>query len=511
MRPRRVVAGVVPVLLLLWLPAAFAPPRASAQDVVRVGEGDAALDHRLDRLLESGDYVLVTADTLIPGDAAVPTSLLVLDARATVEGAVHGDLLSVDGNVFLRPGATVAGDVVNLGGGFYPSALATVGGAVYDYPRLDYTVDRMPDGHRIVARSDEPRLALDGAFGFHVPVYNRVDGLRMAWGAAYRLPAVRGMQPRLHATAGYRTETGRASLGADVRVERGGGALVAGLERGTRTNDAWIRGDLTNSGDFLLQGDDLRDYYEADRLFAGLEWAGEWPGGRRLDARLLGQLEDAESLPAGDPFTLFGDAPYRPNPPVDDGTIASVLGGLGGQWVGRSSAIEALAELELAGGVLDGDLSFGRFELLGEWSMAALWDHVLEMEWYAQGPLPGTTRLPRQRWSLLGGSSTLNTRDDAEFRGDRVVYLETDYIIPLPERWALPILGSPDFEVLHRVGMAWTADLERDLIQNIGARLQFFSLFFRLLVEPARPGDSLDFDIGLSWPFGDDYPWRRGG
>src|SRR5690606_2727044 len=114
------------------------PGSAIAQDVVLTGRGEASIDRRLELLLASGDYVLVANDTLITD--SVPTTLLILDATVTLEGAVAGDLIAVDANVFVRPRASVHGDVVNIAGGIYPSALATVGGTIVDRPLATYTV-----------------------------------------------------------------------------------------------------------------------------------------------------------------------------------------------------------------------------------------------------------------------------------------------------------------------------------------------------------------------------------
>ncbi|MFW6201866.1 MAG: hypothetical protein ACOC8B_04765, partial [Gemmatimonadota bacterium] len=373
-----------------------------------------------------------------------------------------------------------------------------------------YTVERTATGYRIVARRAEPRLDLAGIFGFRQPWYDRVDGLWIRWGAAYRIAQIANAETSLLGDVGYRTEVDDATGGAAIRIERGRGAATAGVARRTGTNEDWIRGALRSALSFVWDGDDNRDYHSVEELYAGFRWRGGAPG-RRYGARVRAQLEEASSLPTGDPFALLEDSPFRPNPPIDDGRIASVAAGLDGTWVGRSSAIEGAAEVELAAdGPLGGEFGFGRFAVHGAWAMEALADHVLEIEWYGQGPLPGTETLPRQRWTFVGGSGTLDTRDEGAFRGDRVVYVETDYVIPLPGLVRLPILGAPDLELLHRAGMAWTALEERDLVQNVGARLQFFSLYIRALTEPAEPADAFELDIGLSWPFEDARPWRTG-
>lgn len=493
-------------LAALAIAAIFAPAPASAQKVALTGEGERDLDRRLEELLR-GDYLLVASDTLIPSGDSIPRSVLVLDATLTLEGAVAGDLVAVDANVFLRPTARIAGDVVNAGGGLYPSALAEVGGRVVDRPLARYRVIRESGTIRIQAQREVERLKLDGIKGFHVPTYNRVDALGIRWGGSYILATSGEIQPRFRGWIGYLSGRGAIQGGAELAAERGRNEAAVGFEEVTATNDAWIRGTLRNSLSFLINGNDYRNYYEARRYFTRVSrrfGAGEtsWTVAARA------QWEDAESLSAGDPWTLSGGDP-RFNPPINAGTISSLILSTEGEWVGRHAAFEGRGSLEFADEILGGDFSFGRFAVYGEWAMDAFADHALEVEGYFQGPLPGTESLPRQRWSFIGGSGTLNTFDISEFLGDRVVFVESRYVIPLGDRFRLPVLGSPDLQIVHAFGMAWTDAVDRELEQNIGLRLQFFGPFVRVMTNPRDPFDHVDFDIGLSWPFDDEYPWRR--
>lgn len=477
-----------------------------AQSVERTGAADNAVDRRIDALLESRDYLLVTTDTAIPRGATVPSSLLVLNATLILEGSIAGNLIGVGANLFLRPDARVEGDVVNAGGGLYRSALAEIGGTVIDRTNADYRVERRGALLRIVGAGEDERLVLDGFRGFWPPTYDRVDALGLRWGATY-FPAVEyGVQPRVHGWAGYLSGRGELVGGAELAFQRGNSEIAAGAYRETATNDEWIRGDLRNSISFLLAGKDYRNYFDARRLYARVGHRfGRDPS--FLTLSLTGRWEDASSLGTGDPWTLFGDDP-RFNPPIDDGVISSLILGTDGEWLGSRAAWEGSAWLEFAGEALGGDFTFGQFVLLGEWAMDALADHILEIEWYFQGPLPGTESLPRQRWSIIGGSGTLPTFSAGEFRGDRVAFVESKYIIPLPERLRLPIIGVPDLQLIHAFGMAWTDTLKRDLEQNLSIRLQFFGPYARVVYNPADRFEDIEFDVGISWPFDGRYPWR---
>jgi hypothetical protein len=194
---------------------------------------------------------------------------------------------------------------------------------------------------------------------------------------------------------------------------------------------------------------------------------------------------------------------------VTESRIASAVIGATSLWTTRSNAIEITAAAELAGDVLDGDHSFGRYEVDAEWAMAALANHTLTIAPHVQGPLPGTESLPFQRWSFVGGSGTLYTFDIAEFRGDRVAFVETEYSIPLPRQLRIRFLGRPHVELLHLAGMAWTADASPGLEQNVGVRLRFNMLYLRAITHPSRFGDDAEFAIGVSFPRRD-RPWQIG-
>jgi hypothetical protein len=490
--------------LLLAALALAAPPRSSAQTVERVGLGDADLDHRLDVLLARGDYLLIARDTLIDREAILAGDVLVLAATFTLEGTITGDLVAVASDVFLRPTAGVAGDVVNAAGGLYRSELATIGGAIVDRPLAPYTVLPRPDGgFTIVGTLSRSPLVLSGLFGFHGGAYDRVDGLTVNWGGAYLLPRLAAAEPRLEFRLDYRTARRRLTGGAALAVERGADTFRAGPDRFTDTNERWIRGDLDNSLTFLWNGKDYRDYHDARQAY--VEWVRQH--GRRRDGwgvTVRAQVEDARSLRARTPWTIRGVP--RPNPPIDDGRIASVsaAGRIG--WVGSFSALRTEATVEVAGAAAGGEFPFSRFTLEGDWGMDALADHTLDVEWMFMGPVPGTDSLPRQRWSFVGGSGTLKTFPLASFYGDRVVFVETRYTIPMPERVRLPVLGSPDLVFRHAAGMAWSFGEDRPLEQMIGARLEFFGLNAGFVMDPAlrrfRP------DVGLAWPFGGGRAWR---
>jgi hypothetical protein len=503
---RHVVAGCGAALLAAAAVAAPAP--AGAQEVEFRGRGDIENDLFLRALIERGAYTLIARDTLLTAADTIHGTALVLRATVRLDGVITGDLVIVDANVFLRPNARILGSVRNIAGGLYPSELAVVQGGVRNQPNAPYLVRREGDGARLVVLGTvRPSVFVrPGLFGFAIPTYDRVDGLTLSYSTGLLLPRVERIEPVLTGRVDYRSQRGAITGGLELELPRGATSLTLGAERTTLTNERWIRDDLDNSVSFLFTAKDLRDYYEADRAYAEVARVLE-SGERTTDVFVRGQVENSRTLRAGTPWTVLG-TPRADNIVVDDGRISSVLAGGSMEWMQPLHRVRVSAVVEAAAHALGGDHAFTRYLLSADWAMAGFANHTLRLQPHFQGPLPGTTSLPRQRWSFVGGSGTLYTFDIAEFRGDRVLFVATQYIIPL-DRIRVRFLGSPDLEAMHLVGMAWTADERRDLEQNVGLRLRFPLVNVRVVTDPAAWVDDLKVSVGVNLPRRS-WPWERG-
>jgi hypothetical protein len=484
--------------------AVFAP--AQSQVVEVRGRGDIEHDAFLRRLVEAGGYTLIADDTIIARGDTVPGPVLVAGATLRVDGVIAGDLVIVDANVFLRPTARVLGGVRNVGGGFYPSEQADVAGAIHSAANAPYRVERGDGTISIVGLTQRSNVVRYGFQGVLLPTYDRVEALSVGLGAGLLLPRAGRVEPELRGRVEYRTRRGEFGGALELVGVRGGTQLIAGAERTTATNERWIRSDLVNTLNSLVQAKDRRDYYEADRAYVELRRDLE-RGERSSTAFLRGQVEDARPLQAGDPWSMFGS--FRgDNIEFDESRISSVIAGIALHWTRPTHVLQLETAVEAAGAVLDGEHAFNRYVVDIDWAMAALANHTLRVQPYFQGPLPGTERLPGQRWSFVGGSGTLYTFRDAEFRGDRVALVKTRYSIPFDPRLRVRILGLPRLELLHLAGMAWTADERRSFEQNIGAQLSFTFVNVRVVTHPDRLSDDLEVSFGLSLP-PRRYPWHE--
>ena len=311
-------AGVNRIVLLAAVVLAASATTVEAQQISRTGRGNPRLDARIDEVIRSGRYRLLSNDTTIAATDTVQGPVLVAGTRMIVEGTIIGDLVAIDANVYLRPQARITGKVLSIAGGLYRSEQVELQGGSEDHPLAPYHVDREDGRVIIVGNVERDVIDPDGLFGFTIPTANRVDGITPRWGATLNLPALGRIQPSVYGWVAYATQ--RDSLdkllgGGEFRLRRSLNSLTLGAERRTITNDWWIRSDLRNTLSFLWNGKNYRNYYDAKRLYA--EFARDLSRDKHIArAFLLGLREDASSLFVDDPFVLFNPDSLRINPPI---------------------------------------------------------------------------------------------------------------------------------------------------------------------------------------------------
>lgn len=474
-------------LLLLATALLLAPGAAAAQAIqVTGGEDDPAVQ-RLREVLARGSYLLLAHDTVLPASFHAPGDLLVMGSDVRLEGTVEGDAVVVGGRLFLRPGSRVGGAAVGVDAGLYPSARATVGTVLESSVSASVEVEGEGEAYalRYTEYAPDPRFRLPGLFGLAIPTYDRVNGLSVGWGSAWTPLGEAGIR----VGGAVRWHTARAAPGGEVFVSfplRPDLALLARAARETRTNELWIRGDLVNSLAALTTGNDPRNYYESDvvelaltRVLVDPPIAGELA----VVPRLTASVSRDRSLRVRNPWSLFGELD-RENPPVEPGVLASVSGGAGVQWKGRTTALTGDASVEQALPAV-GDFEFTRWELSGAWQMQALYGHRITVSGIGRGTLAGSS--PPQRWSIVGGGETLPTLDTGARRGEQLAFVRSRYTVPVP-RLQLPLVGPPSLALAHAVGSAWGPDESPGpWVQNVGVGAELRFLSVTVWVDPSGP------------------------
>lgn len=486
--------------LLLALGLAGAP--AHAQDVTFTGERGDTASRAISATLGRGAFTRIDRDTTLAADVVIPRDLVIVNATVRLSGRVEGSVAVLGGELFVRPGAVIIGPIAVAAGAVYASGLATTGPVLVVPPKIGVTIDREGEAYDLTMTGPPParRIRPTGPFGLAIPLYDRVNGLTVGWGTRVLLSRSEDAASA-RAAVTYRTE--RGSFGGRVGVELpvgGGGWLVAEIARGSVTNEQWIREDLENSAAALAAGSDARDYHEADLASLILVRRQTQPlvqGESFLAPRLVLRVSRDRTLETGDPWKLTGDE-WRDNPAISDGTLASVAAGAAYAWRGRTAAFVGDAVVEWAPPSV-GDFEFVQLVADGRWGMLALWMHRIDLRARIVAPL-GPRGAPPQRWSFVGGPGTLPTLEFGARRGDHLVFLRSDYSIPVP-RARLPIVGEPLLRASHAVGSAWATAAESPRWdQNLGAGLAFPLLEAMVWVDPAADRLSPVLSLSVALP-----------
>lgn len=449
--------------LLVLLCAPLALP---AQRVVVRNEGSRVAAPALERALAAPHVVRTGSGRLdIPRDTALASTLVVLGRPTYLEGRVDGDVIVVGADLFLRPGARIAGRAVAIGGTVSSTTLGTVAGGIASV--RDEQVSIEPDGAAFVVRlrdtrDDErtPIVQRAGIYGVRMPTYDRVDGLSLPVGLVVTLgDSVAVIEP----TATYRSRLGVVDPTAAVHLFAGRPVKFIGrVGRETRTNDEWIYSDLVNSLVTFFSGADTRNYFRSD-IVEGRAVAQWGTPSDTLEAYAGGRHERLRAITAaGNVWSVAGrKSPFkipRPNPLVEEGDLGSAIVG---------------AELRMAHGPVVSNLSADVEQSVTTPTRTSRFLQ-LTLDGRVQFPTFRTQRLhvrahavatrgdsvPLARYAYLGGSGTLRTLDLLEQGGTSLFYLENRYTIPI-EAVKLPLLGSPVLTLRDAFGSAGVGSLPR--------------------------------------------------
>lgn len=366
----------------------------------------------------------------------------------------------------------------------------------------------------------ESPIFLPMGVGLRIPTYDRVNGLALPWGPKLELNDAR---LDVDVLVTYRSNLGKWDPSLEGSLRPGDNEIKLYVGRGTFSNDAWIRGDLTNTVAAFFAGSDSRNYYRGDRIAA--RFAHTFTGnGVTLTPFIGGNNERDWSTgslaPTKTPWSVYGRKGdlrmRRPNPRVAKGTITSglggatfeiVRGGLEGKLDGnlersfRTNLVADCAGVPV-GGICTQPVPGGTFTqatLDGSVTFPTFGTQTFAFRAHAVGT-GGAGDGPAQRFAYLGGAGTLATVDLLALGGDRLVYVQGDYKIPI-DRIVLPFVGSPYIALRYAAGNAGVGALP-SLIQNLGAALGASFVRLEYTIDPAQNRSPFSrksaFTVGLS-------------
>jgi hypothetical protein len=362
------------------------------------------------------------------------------------------------------------------------------------------------------ARSDaqdaEPVFSLPLGIGLRIPSYDRVNGLSLPWGPRISVP---GGRIQIDPTVTYRSNLGEVDPAARMRVAFGHfDSLDVFVGRGTFTNDAWIRSDLINSLAAIGVGSDARNYFRARRGTAELSHT--FRNADFFIAPSVGALheldwstgihgQDIDDTSA--PWSIFGkddDLKMRRfNPGINAGHITSGLAGIRGGYEQNElkGSFDFRLEQSFDEPAVTSDDHFTQATFDAKANFPTFGMQSFEFRGHA---IASSENTPSQRFGYLGGAGTLSTVDLLALRGDKLVFVEGEYQVPLV-RPLLPFVGAPVLSLRYAAGSAGIQTLP-SFIQNIGVGVGVKLVKVRYDIDPnyrKTPfSDKNAFTIGFS-------------
>jgi hypothetical protein len=333
----RSLAVVVLASLLAIRAQAQQPDTAQAESVRRPSGLDAEVARDIAALYNQPAAMRVSGRLDIAAAQTVNGNVAVLRGPVSIGGRVTGNVIVINGDLMLAPGARIEGAVFVVGGYLDGRERATIGGPVRHY--RDPLRFREED-ERIIAETDQTvfdadeswvsrwrrrRRESDSKLSLMTSgTYNRVEGLAVRGG-----PTVRRILPwgevRVDAYGILRSvdhwEWTARNVGHDVTAQVGLGrpgtvALGARAFDIVSPVESWqLRDTEVGLASFFLHRD-YRDYWARHGGSAYLLLR----AGEAFSVTPSYAEERWSALPERDPFTLFrGAQQWRPNPMTDEG------------------------------------------------------------------------------------------------------------------------------------------------------------------------------------------------
>lgn len=417
-----------------------------------------------------GDTVIGISDTI--------RGIVVLRGGSlTVNGVLEGDVTVYGGDIIINRGGVITGYATVVHGSILKKDGGTIGGVMYESSETaaDEAMHTRSGNRNSVAahnlhvgdhgKAGSPQFGLNwltnsvSNFNPFIIRYNRVDGMFFGAGKPETKPWEAKKDFSLYGSLGYgfALHRWRYNLGLDWFAEPHD-QLEAGIEYHdlTDTRDSWFMNRNENSAAAFFVHQDFFDYFGR----RGFNIHGAIYPLHELRARIDYLADDYESLPWKTDWSLFGGKKhFRPNPPVFDGIMRSIIASIDystiDQMSWERSGWDVHGSAEYAGSDLGGIFSFNRYlvdvrryQPVGYFSKLSTRVRI--------GTSSGV--LPYQKAFEFGGIGTVNAYPYKEFFGNRMVLANIEYLIhgrSLDESdfWPLEIL-SP-FSLILFLDAGW--------------------------------------------------------
>jgi len=460
-------------LIIILMLSPFSYLSAQQQDT---WENSSEYQHKAEKkYIRNNDFLTkhFSRDLVIEKEEQLQSNLVIKNGDLFIYGKVEGDILVLSGNVFIKTGAFVDGNISAVEGKISQEEKSTVTGnqietvrkysienVSYHYPN-EYTYPNYyPDEHVSYVNVGP----LEDEFVFR---YNRVQGVFLGMNIPKRL-GTRNLPIDLYGYAGYGFAEKKVRYLAgisrsffnfrDYRFELGAEAYDL-----TDTRDDWFITPLENTLAAMLIHEDYQDFYRRKgfEVHASQNWT------LHLKGTVAFRNDTYESLENNTDWALFGgDKKFRLNPEIEEGNMRSIYGEL---YLDTRNDRKlpfrgwyAKLSMETSNNSLGSNFFFNQyiFELRHYLPLSRI--ERLDIRLRAGS---AEHELPLQKLFQMGGIGTLEGFRYKEFNGDRLLLGNFEYVIS-PSLFDRDFLFLDDFSfiIFSDVGSAWYTRDQEDLV-----------------------------------------------
>ena len=404
-----------------------------SQEMTAIGEQLTHLTETASRLADDAasvydlkNAVVKNGDYTISDNEVVDHDVKVLNGDAFIHGTLNGSIVVVNGDAYVRGGAKVTGDVIVVNGRAHVSRDAEVSGNIIERGGADIEMRHgLTEKLHFLNNPDiwaKPNFLFDRL----AANYNRVDGLFLGIGQRrqYYWSGAETFSPFGFVGYAFALHRWRYQVGLDKWFGNRD-RFEVGIEAHSLTDskDYWIIGPKENSLYSILAKEDFMDYFSRDGMSVHIAQY------YRMNSRvkLSFDVDKYSSLSGMTNWSIFGGhKSFRPNPPVTDGWMRSVVIELQHrEYRGDSKRIGWLAGLR------------GETTVSGAFDFSMLTANIVRYQPLFRGVqlnmrlVGGTSRglLPPQRNYQIGGFNTLNAFPYKEFTGNRLVLFNAELLL----------------------------------------------------------------------------------
>jgi hypothetical protein len=377
------------------------------------------------------DLHIYKGDYTLSDDQTISDNIEVMNGDAFIYGTIHGDLLVVNGDAYVRSGAKIDGDIIVVNGKAHVSDDASVSGNVIEREGSD--LKERNTFVRKLSFTEHPDIWQNHDFLFdHLAAnYNRVDGLFLGLGGEkdYFWDGADDISPYGFFGYAFNLHRWRGQFGIDKWIGNED-RFEVGAEAHSLTDskDNWIIGPKENFVYSILAKEDFMDYF--NRQGASFHVAQYYQMNTRIT--LSYDVDKYSSLPKTTKWSLFGGHKvFRDNPAIEEGWMRSIIVDLEHRgYTGGDSRKEGWVADLRGETTLSGEYDFRMVTLDAARYQPIFRGLQLNMR-FRGGTSSGM--LPLQRSYQLGGFNSLNAFPlksfPADSLGNRMLLLNVEFLL----------------------------------------------------------------------------------